>query len=269
MLEKLQVDSTVEHVLLGDSHLKKSISTLNLTSTVNYSLRGANYEFTFFRMRNIIDRCDNLKSITLSADFNQFTEKTNNLNLIGSSFFKGTSFRNFLKHGYLTFESINNFIITKYMPYIDWKNRFKFFRYAHRNQKGNQIKDISKFTDQENLEESAIFFNQLILSDSGLYDERNLYYFEKCLQLCEENNVQVHILIHPLCSYLNTHIDKYYKENTEEAVAIWQIVNKYKNCTLHDFRKDLLDNSNFTDCDHLNEKGNKAFTEIYLKTIQN
>lgn len=255
-------------LLLGDSHVARSIDVSQIDSSYSLAYFGENNMMNYYKLkyclmnnfekpRYIILPCD---IITYSTGFNKFlTNKYFYYSLIPFSEVSNLSNNTiFLYYDYLKI---------KLIPYTEW-------RYAlNRMDLDRQKKSNNKFSDKSIKEQEidAKKFIQdeiLICGDkNNLYDKNSLNYLQKTILLCKDNNIKLVFIKFPLTynifNEIKFHVDSTYILNRPSE----KIINQQR-IPILDFENLFINhNELFFDSHHLNLNGRMKFTEIFKQKL--
>jgi hypothetical protein len=261
-----EFDTTMKYLTMGNSH--NCINTRILDQCFNYGSPSENYIQSYYKLKSVLHgQGKKPEYLLLQADISSFGPKI-------ASRYEYNSY--WIRHiDYLELARIRRSrdVLTKWLE-------GKFFSYAG-NYKDIQLsilyrikiktlemyrgyrphRDYHNFADEPNRRKAARNKANLILSRESYFDPAIRVYFEKILQLCQENDVKVMLVRFPMTrEFYEEEVkivpaDALYRE--VEALAskypVYQGILDYHN--LYADRPDY-----YFDPDHLNVEGSDMFT---------
>ncbi|NUM36408.1 MAG: hypothetical protein HUU50_17850 [Candidatus Brocadiae bacterium] len=259
-------------LILGDSHIQCSLNPEYLKNSINMSLSGENYLFTYLKLAMLLQVNPQIQNIIIGYEhhsLSMYALKKNNMSheryfmLIDDAAYKVLpEIENnrlwdvlyFLKYSYglpieyktetaLIFHSLFKQNIFYEYPFVGG---------FYSSQKSN--------LQQKQIEEKiALYFGQESIS------ERMQEYLEKILKLCQEKKIPVFLLTSPVHLSHKKRIPPIMIKKHQEIGKAME--NKYENVFFHDFSDFFFPDDHYGDGDHLNVRGAQLFSTHIKKSF--
>ena len=257
----LKEKNNIETVFLGSSHFYKGINTDEIGQKVfNLSFGGRNYFTLYYFLKAHIKNMPSLKRIILEADHHNFTSYVSEVS-INHPFIKYVDFFELLKiKGPL-------FILSRvnYLTVLDERLGKSFFidnalGYLISNHKLSLFQTIWLSRVVKTARDRA----KLHFEDRKPINQEMVLYFNKIINLCRENNIEVITLQMPVSKKYIKFSDEF-KEGKELKLKVRDILansgcKNYDYENLYSAQKSLF----WSDGDHLTKEGAELFT-MHLK----
>jgi len=241
-----------------------------MPNSINTSLSGECYYYTYYRLEKILNNDNNLKYILLGLAFSNFGENHDNL------IYKTEEIKNMYPRYFLILEDKEKISLLKKnpngllksTPYILKSAIITFLKankYANYPFWGFFSDDKNTNLSDENIK-AAInrhYFNNnsdLLQSFSAL----QLEYLLKIIDLCSKKNIRLYLINTPVSN-------EYFSKIPEKFITYYyNIVKKIKsnkNIKILDYHDYQLPKNCFRDADHLNSNGAKIISEKIISEI--
>lgn len=159
---------------------------------------------------------------------------------------------------YLSFDSIKENIRHKKDPYLDVK------RYAGRGSRTGYSAEFSGVVERVPNREKKTWYKEQGISQ---IDESAMKYMKKIAAFCEKNDIEYTLLVLPQPEAnleIIGDVDAY-SECLEELAG--ELGAKLYNFLLYKDREKVFTNDKFRDIEHMNERGQKLFCDIFVEVV--
>lgn len=252
-----KIKSEKKYLFLGDSHFEYAFNDSN-SSFLNICQSAENYYFTYLKLKKILSKNSQIETVLIDFCNSQVDSKND----------------------FYLFKS-NEYIESRYLEYYPLFGREDFRFLADINIRGlinahqkTLMKGIYRIAKNTNIQEDDFLGGHQVLhhelSDTLLnhnYKKNNfkasatsLIYLDKIIKLCSSKNIKIYLVrspLHPSWEYLG---NEYFFQKIKE--------NKFANTEFLDFKDFHLNNNEFADLEHLNEKGSLKFTSFFNTLIR-
>ncbi len=271
----LEYKDTLKYLAMGNSH--NCVNTYILPHSFNYGSPSENYIQSFYKLKHVIETTGKKPEyLLLQSDLSSYGTKISNRYEYNSYWIKYIDYIELARvkqersivfkwlEGKLfsyagNYRDIQLFIVYR----LKMKNLVMYNGYRpHR--------DYRNFANDQNKQKSAWNKAQLILTNNSYFDPSIKYYFNKILDLCQQNNIKVVLVRYPLSKEFDTEERKIVPAD-KLVTEIEEIASRYSvyRGTL-DYRNIFYDHPEyFFDPDHLNVKGSDLFTERLKEDLKN
>lgn len=269
-------NNKVEYLFIWDSHPKFAINPKYFNDSVvyNFSFSTINYISIFHNLDILINKEKaKINNIYIEIDPHNFSKKRYINNWLKNYKF----YSQYYDYKYIWKVNGQNSVdvlkeITKqtYFSYVwNYYNILTHIKSYVLNQKSNEFLGWKAWLSELNdLESTNVRLSNTYDQD---YNFSNLwfYYFEKTLQLAQDNNIDIFFIKYPLSKdYLDKINKTYYLEYQEKVQEI--VKNNGIEYKVYDYSKFNYDNySLFNDPDHLNRLGSELFSKDLHNKIKN
>lgn len=259
-----QLPKKINYLVLGHSHPEGAFNDSLINNSKNLSQSGELYFYTYLKSKKILNQNNQVKTI--------FLEFTNNE--IINDMEKWTKSEEHILYR-----------IPKYAPimdkddyqYIISKNPMAFIKAMPKVFKNNINTLVYKYNDYITINEwGKYFYNKRQFVDSILkvkkpkksknnnlgFNDTNLYYLTKIIQLCKEKKVAIYLVRSPM--HKKEHVFLANESLFQETVKA-----KFSSVDFLDFKEFPLLNEDYGDLDHLNYKGAKKFSLFFNNLLEN
>jgi len=253
--------NNIETVFLGSSHFYKGINTDKIGHNVfNLSFAGRNYLTLYYLLKAYIKTMPSLKRIVLEADYHNFTSYISNFS-INHPFIKYVDFAELfrIKGPLFILNRVN------YLTVLDERLGKSFFidnvlGYIINNHKLSLFQTIWISRVPKTSKERV----NLHFGDRKPINQEMVLYFNKIIDLCRENNIEIITLRMPVSDEYIKFSDEF-KEGRELKEKVRDILTN-SGCKNYDY-ENLYSAQKFlfwSDGDHLTKEGAEIFT-MHLK----
>lgn len=257
-----------EILLIGDSHIGDDIVTDKLKyKTINLGIPGTGYIEFYYLFKHYIHEMPKLKVLILEIDYNNFSSYRCN------SFTKFPFWNKFIDYKELEKFKGKSIIQNQYKNFTlldDQLGRGFFieniFTLPLNENQWQEIKKAWGYPKEPSPKERA----QSHYENRNLYNDDIFYYFDKIIDLCNENKIKVIVIQLPISNEYSMESRKYakidyFKKFLKDNLLFHSRVYKYL-----DYESLFLDKQNLfkSNGDHLNNDGAKIFTEIFSKELE-
>lgn len=247
---KFKIADSKEILIIGDSHIQKSLSDEIISNSKNVSIPSESFYFTYYKLKAILDANHSIKTVILgtgnhniSAYYEDFIIGRYSMSTSPKYFFL-LPFDQKVKLISYNFNSLPPFLrsISKIAKQTALHNEHAY---------ADGYKNRYKSTSYDFNKTSQRLKQQYLLNDSSYQKLSSLCieYLEKIITLCNEKNIRL--------IAINTPTHKYYRNNTPEKFknALDSIIH-LNNLEYLDFSSiDLPDNHYIPDGDHVSSQG--------------
>ena len=239
-------------LVLGSSHAKLGFDTRVISNSFNLGTDDQDLYTSFILLQNYFSKMPNLKTIILF--YSLFSP--------GFELGKTQSYRDICLHHYI----FNVPYTSKCIP------RFRR-AYRHRLKKFNDdcidYKNFFGFLPVDKIDDQSSAAVKYRVAHHLRENKRKLsqhVYLDKILELCENNHIELKIVIAPVRKDFIEELSKggYSPIDLFRDVEMWSSKNKIR--VKNYFNADFL-NSDFKDCDHLNASGALKLTNLLKKEL--
>ncbi len=244
-----QFNKSIKELYIGDSHIQCAVNDSLLKNSKNLATSSESFYFSFFKLKNIIEKNQGIKKVYLGASYHSFSNYYDDL-IIGQTsphlspkYFFFLPIEEKIKHIRLNLIHFPAFVkLTSYLVYC------YFFKSVtmHYGSYSNSFIDVKgvKYSMEKRLR--FHYYKGDVVND---FSEINTTYLTKIIELCKLNNIDIVLLNAPLHPYYKSKIPKKFIKRFNEVVS----KGKIKVIELSDMLKD--DSFFIPDGDHVSVKG--------------
>ena len=256
-----KVDSGTEYIFIGDSHVECAVNP-SMDSSINVAQAAEIYLHSYYKTKMILKENSNIKAIFLDFCNFQITSKQDSI---------------LFDNAYLTKR------YKAYMPFYSIQELWMLFKYNQKGLLNAHFKSLipclyhsicySNFS-QDNFVGGYQLLSNVLLDNTkstniDIKDDTssnnnisviNLYYLDQIIELCNQNNIPLYFIRTPIndkWEYLK--LERQYQN---------VLKTKYSDQVLLDFKDFPINNNEFADKEHLNQKGAVKFTNFLNSMMQ-
>ncbi|HOW25900.1 MAG TPA: hypothetical protein PK711_09540 [Bacteroidales bacterium] len=269
----IDYQGTMKYLTLGNSH--NCINTYILDSSFNYGSPSENFIQSYYKLKYVLENTGQRpRNLILQADVSSFGPK------IANRFEYNSYWIRYIDYFELARIKGNRDVLSKWVEgkFISYAGNYKdiqlsiFYRIKVKTLEiyngYRPHRDYRNFANDPNRQRTAWNKAKLILSPETCLDSSIAIYFEKILQLCQENQIGVMLIRIPMS-----------KEFYEEECRLVPVDDLYASVEAIACRYSVYDRTldyhdlffdhpeYFFDPDHLNIKGADLFTERLVKDL--
>ncbi len=246
-------------VFLGNSHIECAVNDTILKNSFNFARSSENMEQIYCKTKLLKRYNEQIDTIVIGYD-NMLMSQNLNKGIQGvySPYFydaynindiveivSETSFDYVISHIHypLHCEKIGQGLPAFYDSTINARNLSNLGRY--------------EYLIRDKLEYDISRRNMIEEEPARVFDNLSIYFMNKTIEFCEQNNITIIFLFTPYHNSLQadtTYYNDFYRKNYESIV-------------FYDMRKYNLPDSCFGDTHHLNHKGAKMFSQYFEKEV--
>ena len=251
-------------IIAGDSHIEFAFDDSN-SNFVNIGQSGELYLFTYLKIKNIVLNNPQVKAVFI--DFCNFQIKEERDNFLWSN-------EAYLTTYYPIYSPLleqNDYKLiwdknSKALINAHFKSIFKGSYHAinnknisHNNILGGHQNLKSELTDK--IIKSEMTKSNRLKTKKFKLSNTNLYNLERTIKFCYKHNVKVYFIRCPINPNWDCFSNEYFFQNVRQT--------RFSNIPFLDFKDFPINNSEFADLEHLNQKGTKKFTDFFNKLVGN
>ncbi|MBP6976904.1 MAG: hypothetical protein PHD61_07435 [Bacteroidales bacterium] len=264
---------TMKYLTMGNSH--NCINTHILENSFNYGSPSENFIQSYYKLKHILEETGQRpQNLILQADVSSFGPK------IANRFEYNSYWAHFINYFELARITGNRDVLSQWLEgrFISYAGNYKdiqlsiFYRIKIKTVEiyngYRPHRDYRNFANEPNRQRMAWNKAKLILSSETYLDSSIAVYFEKILQLCQENQIRVLMVRIPM--------SKEFYEEESRIVPVDTLYEAVENIAcrysvydgLLDYHDLFYDHPEyFFDPDHLNIKGADLFTARLVRAL--
>ncbi|WP_347372870.1 hypothetical protein [Aequorivita sp. Q41] len=255
------LNKNVESIVFGHSHPETAFNDSLIVNFKNLAQSGESYFYTFIKAKQVFKHNPQIKNVFIefsNIDVTQIRdEEIWNEKYINWRYPTYASWMNISEQAYLLAKNPKIVIATLPKTYKNQIERIRSNRFNYIKSTGGYL-----YLTESKLD-SLIAVNYNKQEPENKYfikSVANLYYLEKLIALCYENNKQVYFVRSPLYK------DSFYRVNEE----LFQEIKKemFPKIKFLDYVDFDIPNSYFRDLHHLNYKGAIQFSNMFNSKLQ-
>lgn len=275
---RIVINSQIDTIFMGASHAMTGINVENFPNMQNYGSKAEPLFLTYYKLKFILSKTNNIKKVVLSTFPAAFTTETKNALLSGNYSNKIVRDYFFLldKEGKAAISSSKNYrkyIFKYYLGIIPpTKEEYKLFYmgifnkldFSHYPSAGGFDYRTGSSVSLENAEK--VIRKHYYADENSLFgtSDFSLTYLEKIIQLCKDNGIELSVVRMPEYSPYTERIPELfvsYYDNLIDEIIEYGIA-------YHDLSEMELSDDYFFDSDHLNGKGSVIVSETVIELIE-
>jgi hypothetical protein len=245
-----KLNSEINKIAIGDSHISLSINDSILHSTKNFAAKSENFIYSFYKIVALTNSNPQIDTILLGASYHNFSKYSDNF-IFNTSILKIYFYMLPVEVQFEMIKKINNplvFIISSL------RNLFISNKYYE------WIGGFSNYSTNVLIDEKSILkrINSQYYENGNLcgFSKHNILYFKKIVNYCKKNNIELIIINTPLHKNYKkkipqVYIDKFYSLITNSNLDIIEF---------DEF--DLEDIDFLPDGDHVSKEGSIKTSKI-------
>lgn len=247
-----KIDGDIKYTFFGHSHSEGAINDSLIENSKNFSRGGEHYFYTYLKVKKLLEVNKGITHVFLEFTNNHISQDVNDW--IAETDKNGTFLPYFAP--VMTFDE--HLLIFKVNPLGSIKAQGAIFR-KNLNSILFRKKNFLKERDW-----GGYYFNSRAKVDSLLkvklennnkvfrVNEDNLVYIDKIKEICDKYRVQLILMRSP------QHLT--YRSSQKEKVFLAVLKKRFRNIPFFDFNSFALENDEFADLEHLNNKGARKFS---------
>ena len=255
-------------LILGDSHVARSIDESKLDSTVSLAYFGENNKMNYYKLNYCLNnRYAKPQYVVLPCDIVTYTE--------GYHYYRTN--KNFY-YSIIPFQEVKNlnknkliayydYLKIKLIPYSEWQYALNRMN-VNRQKKSTQ--NFSNISKNEQERDAAHFIQDELLiggNKANFYSESALIYLNKTIKLCKDNGIKLIFVKFPLTQTLFNEI-KFNVDSTFINYRPAETIITQNAIPILNFEYLYLNNPElFFDSHHLNMNGKNEFTSVLKQKL--
>ncbi|MGB1218317.1 MAG: hypothetical protein ACPG4W_00915 [Flavobacteriales bacterium] len=257
-----QIDKSVKHIIIGDSHINQAFDERFLPESKNIATTSESIYFSYYKLKAVLDKHSSIENVFLGLSYHNISNYYDRF--ISGRFSASTAPKYFyllpadekMKHLYWNSSKTVPFLkgIAKQGMYKSLAKRTDSFL-------GGFSNEFERSTVSESLMDRRLVFQFYTEKKLNPFSELNIDYLSKIVELCDEKNVELYAVNTPLHTYYHNRIPQVYVEKLNELIEKHQL-------NYIDFSTLNLSDSCFTpDGDHVSVLGAKRTSTELKKQI--
>ncbi len=248
---------TINKIAVGDSHIEQSINDSILVNTKNIACNSESFIYSFYKIATVTKNNPQIDTIFLGASYHSF-----------SKYYDDFIYNNsvLIKYFYILPLNIQYEILNK------TKKPFNIFIHSLKlalipNKYSDWIGAFSNYATNATINNNSIVdrINFQYYKDNELYgfSDENIFYFNKIVKFCNENDIELIII--------NTPLHKNYKEKIpKEFIEKFNSIIAQNKLDIIEFDKFIFaDNDFLPDGDHVSKNGSVKTSIIIDSLLKN
>ncbi|MCP4726510.1 MAG: hypothetical protein GY863_15805 [bacterium] len=263
------VKEETELLFLGDSHFINGIAPGHFDdNSFVLSFGGSNYIKSYYVLKHFLPSMQNLKAVIIPLDLHSFSSFRSDRvdDIFFNDFIDFTELSEIKDRTFRSGFTITIFHETlgRYFFFVNFKNML-----LRKNKAGQELAGNNNLFSSEY--EQSLLRVRYHLKDSDPLDKDLLLYFNKTIELCKNNDLQLFTLQMPLSSH--------YIESSKQFISKSELLSNTlgspelidRNIINFDCLELYLDRDDYfmPEGDHLNPVGMKAFSEYLSYELKN
>lgn len=257
-LADFRLDSNAKILFVGNSHARHTFDDAIIDNSINLGSPAESYFWIYPKVRETILQNPNLETVFIEFSNSQIPKSRNN------SIWDDTSLSDklFTYLPFLKFEDIELLVDRNkegFMLAISRAFRRNLTRVVSNNYKYQNEIGGYKGLKNSHIDSLIASSDSLTKELSNKYSMKNIEYLEKTISFCELKKIKVFLIRTPEHEFIrNRHNKKLFNRIRET---------QFGNVDFLDFNDFMLQNDEFRDFGHLNNKGAKIFSAYFNKLI--
>ena len=269
-----QVRRQITVLAIGDSHMATGFDPRVWSGAFNFALYGENYVYNYFKLRHILDRNPQVKTVLLPLDLHSFSAWRADKELLDSYWVR---YANYLEIGWKSrkpFEYLGKYMRGRLFPYLGEMGAVRVTPRRDRSKRPRQRSEIVQGfvvktgTYDENREKLAVRRVKLHFFGHRAYDPLVAHYFGRILELCAARGKTLVLIKFPVSEpYYSLATRRIARERIDSRVEA--MIKPYGNVQVFDYQKAFFgrDQELFDDPDHLNEAGARILSLDIMRRL--
>lgn len=270
-----KVESQVEVLAMGDSHVATGFDPREFKRAFNFSLYGENYIYNYYKLKYVLRRNPRLKVILLPIDLHSFSSWRADRFLHDFYWVKYVNYLQVGWHKKDLLRFIGKYIVGKVFPYLgEYETVFNLPLRDARVRKVPLPDIFQGFvlkteTFHKNREKKTRQRVRLHYHNHTYFDDVVALYFRKILRLCSLYNKQLVLVKFPVSEPYFRHASRQVPVKKLYA-RVQEYIKPYNNVRILDYQKLFFgrDAPYFDDPDHLNHYGAAKFSQKLRKELE-
>lgn len=259
-------------LVLGDSHNMKVLKTGTYDGIFNLATGGENYTQTYYKLKHILSMPSNkVELVVLPLNLNSFAYHNYSKK---AHLYYWARYINYVELGLIQgdlISAITEYIHGKFFPYIGKMDMIsKYIKKGKPIDEEAKLRLIEarnkKFSELDSEERNEVAEERVgQLFPKGFKDDTIEVYFDKLIELCKSNNVEIVLLTLPFTKEFTDSFSQKYDINLFEA-KVAEVKERYPNLNYLDFTSKINSNDFFVDSDHLSLEGTDFINSLLKPT---
>lgn len=262
-LNNYKVKAGVKEIYMGDSHIQLAIDDKLIANTVNLSQQSESYKFTYLKIQALLKNNPSINKVylgfsyhNLASYYDDFIDGKYSKDICGRFFFiapykqkvellneRSVEFSTFVRCA-LSYGLKNVFVNESALSFI-----------------GLYQNDFKKVAAIESSMNKRLFFQFYKKNKPSDFSTSNINYFNKIIEFCKLNSVEIILINTPLHPYFKNRIPLKFIAKYDSIIA-------EKHLSVLDFSNLVLSDSCFIpDGDHLSAKGAGILSRLLNEKI--
>lgn len=269
-----KIDKSIETLILGDSHITQAIVDKQILNSLNLGKPAEAYYYTYHKLVFFNEQINCKKVIigysyhNLSSIYDQFVNGWFSAQVAPCYFFILPNFEKLRVLNWNKSKIISFFKNLLKVINYHWLNKLTSGESLYVGNESTQLlhnidKKQNKFIFNSMLKRKNFQFYEKLDTTSILpFSDRNLFYLNKIITFCNENDIDITLLSTPLHKSLRKEIPILYKKNFQ---------NFLDDCSVDYIKLDTLslrDNHYTNDGDHVNNLGAEITTRLLKNMLK-
>lgn len=249
------VESNIEKVFIGDSHIQKDINDFYINNAINIGERAEATYYSFYKLKYLLENNSNIKQVYLGFSYH-------NLSSYYNPFVKGKySLTTAPKYFYLLPNSKKIALLLENCYHVSFyksivKSGIEILKDKRKPYKGGYINKYQNTRVNKKIIDKRISF-QYFDSKGSLngYSDLSIEYLLKIKELCKNNKVDFYIINTPLHHYYKAKVPAKFINKFDALIR----ENNIKE--INGNSEDYIDSDFIPDGDHLSKEGAIIFSK--------
>jgi hypothetical protein len=254
-IKNYKFDSSINKIVIGDSHTQTAISDSILCNTTNLSNTNENYFYTYYKLLILLDKNPQVDTVFIGVSYHSFSNYGN-----GALYSQLYRYIYFLPTGilfHLVSDPFSDKLSGQYLLFIQKTLTYPFLKDT-RTMYGFYLPHTWEDTATEKEINKRINIQYYNKDKIHGFSEMNIEYFNKIVLLCKKKNKTLIGLNTPLHKYYTAQVPVIFKKKFRQVTSCINVIDF---ADLH-----LSENSFLPDGDHLTKVG-AIITSNYLQSI--
>ena len=255
-----KIEKSIDKIIIGHSHSECAFNDSLVNNCKNISASADSYFYSYYKLMTILNNNNNIKTIFVEFSNNQLTQQSDKwtwddkylpfkyqvygtfINKEGFNFLLNKNPKGLFAGQIKMLRQNIKIITTSHYNYLYNRGGYLYLTGNNlKNELENQLKDNSN--DKKD----------------SIISESNLIYLEKILSFCKEKNIKVYFIRSPMHNKYNGIYNELILQNICKT--------RFRTIEFLDFKDYPLEDSDFSDLEHLNYRGAKKFSIWFNKLL--
>lgn len=255
------VSSSINTIVLGDSHTQCAVDPAYLENSLNYSESGSTYYFSLIKIKHLIANNNQIKRVLLSLHHGSFDIENESKYLYNEVYIveRLSRYAPFISFSDLKFHYNKSYFFKSFL-----KAPLEIFRFSIECFKNRSISLASfnfgnySYSEENKLDIDIANRKSKAFPKKNTYSEIELALLQDIKNFCNKSQVELILVNTPVYE-----IEKY----TDITLLDKMVHKELKNYKILDFSRVQLPKDCFYDISHLNTKGAITFTKLLKDSI--